>query len=69
MLMAYLPKEKLLFEADIVDTTTPLPTTLSNDQKNFYTAVQRLKLDVGQIVPVHGGPIAWRDFAGVASAR
>mgnify|MGYP003694467143 CR=1 FL=1 len=45
------------------------PTTLSNDQKNFYTAVQRLKLDVGQIVPVHGGPIAWRDFAGVAKRQ
>jgi glyoxylase-like metal-dependent hydrolase (beta-lactamase superfamily II) len=69
MLMAYLPKERLLFEADIVDTTTPLPTTLSNDQKSFLTAVQRLKLDVDQIVPVHGSPIAWRDFAAVAGAK
>ena len=69
MLMAYLPKEKLLFEADIVDTTTPLPTTLSNDQKNFFTAVQRLKLDVGQMVPVHGNPIGWNDFAKLASAK
>jgi len=69
MLMAYLPKEKLLLEADIVDTIAPLPARLSNDQRNFYNAVQRLKLDVGQIVPVHGSPIAWNEFAKLASTR
>jgi glyoxylase-like metal-dependent hydrolase (beta-lactamase superfamily II) len=66
MLMAFLPKEKLLLEADIVDTIAPLPAKLSNDQRSFYSAVQRLKLDVGQIVPVHGNPIAWSDFARIA---
>jgi Metallo-beta-lactamase superfamily len=66
MLVAYLPKEKLIFEADIVDTIAPLPARMSADQRNFYTAVQRLRLDVGQIVPVHGEPIAWSEFAKLA---
>src|SRR6185436_8237949 len=32
MLMAYLPKEKILMEADLVDTNAPLPMALSRDQ-------------------------------------
>jgi glyoxylase-like metal-dependent hydrolase (beta-lactamase superfamily II) len=69
MLMAYLPKEKLLLEADLVDTIAPLPAALTRDQRSFYNAVQKLKLDVGRIVPVHGNPIPWSDFAKVASNR
>ena len=69
MLMAFLPKEKLLLEADIVDTNSPLPTALSRDQRSFYDAVRRLKLDVGQIVPVHGNPIAWSEFMKAAGNR
>jgi glyoxylase-like metal-dependent hydrolase (beta-lactamase superfamily II) len=67
MLMAYLPKEKLLIEADMLDTIAPLPTTLSRDQRSFYNAVGKLKLDVSQIVPIHGKPIPWGDFARVAT--
>ena len=32
MLMAYLPKERLLFEADLLDTNQPLPATPAGDQ-------------------------------------
>ena len=67
MLMAYLPKEKLLVEADLVDTNAPLPATLSRDQRSFYNAVRKLKLDVSQLVPIHGKPIPWSDLATVAS--
>jgi hypothetical protein len=67
MLMAYLPKEKLLVEADLVDTTAPLPATLSRDQRSFYNAVRKLKLDVSQLVPIHGKPIPWADLVAVAS--
>jgi glyoxylase-like metal-dependent hydrolase (beta-lactamase superfamily II) len=67
MLMAFLPKEKLLIEADLVDTHVPLPATLSRDQQAFYRAVEKLKLDVGQLVPIHGKPIAWSDFARLAT--
>jgi flavorubredoxin len=67
MLMAYLPKEKILMEADLVDTIAPLPGRLSADQQNFYKAVRTLKLDPGQMVPVHGNPIPWAGFAAAAS--
>jgi glyoxylase-like metal-dependent hydrolase (beta-lactamase superfamily II) len=63
MLIAYLPKEKLLLEADIVNTTNPLPATPTRDQQTLYNEVRRLKLDVERIVPMHGKPIAWNDFA------
>jgi glyoxylase-like metal-dependent hydrolase (beta-lactamase superfamily II) len=67
MLVAYLPREKLLVEADLVDTITPLPGTLSRDQRSFFNAVRKLKQDVSQLVPIHGKPIAWSDFAALAS--
>jgi glyoxylase-like metal-dependent hydrolase (beta-lactamase superfamily II) len=67
MLMAYLPNERLLVEADLVDTTSPLPATLSRDQRSFYNEVAKLKLGVSQIVPIHGKPIPWADFAKVAT--
>jgi glyoxylase-like metal-dependent hydrolase (beta-lactamase superfamily II) len=64
MLIAYLPVEKLLFEADLLDTNQPRPATPTGDQVSFHTAVTRLGLDVARIVPVHGDPVAWADFAG-----
>ena len=69
MLMAYLPKEKLLLEADLVDTTEPLPAALSRDQQSFLNAVRILKLDPARIVPVHGKPIPWVDFAKIAGGN
>jgi glyoxylase-like metal-dependent hydrolase (beta-lactamase superfamily II) len=57
MLMVYLPKEKILVEADSFSPpATPLtapPNALVNLQ-HFYDSVQRLQLDVEQVVPVHG---------------
>jgi glyoxylase-like metal-dependent hydrolase (beta-lactamase superfamily II) len=67
MLMAYLPKEKILMEADLVDTNAPLPARLTQDQQSFYRAVRTLKLDPGQMVPVHGNPIPWANFAALAN--
>ena len=66
MLVAYLPKEKLVIEADIVDTDRPLPATPTRDMTSFYKAAQMLKLDASQIVPIHGKPIPWNDFVKVA---
>ena len=63
MLVAYLPKEKLLLESDIVNTNTPLPAAPTRDQTTLYNVVRSLKLDVAQIVPIHGKPIVWSDFA------
>ena len=63
MLMAYLPREKLLLEADLVDTDQPRPASPTRDQVSFHTAVTRLGLDVAQIVPVHGKPDRVGEFA------
>ena len=57
MLMVYLPKEKILIEADSFSPpAVPLaapPNALVNLQ-HFYDSVQRLQLDVEQVVPIHG---------------
>lgn len=57
MLMVYLPKEKILIEADsfsppAVPLTSP-PHALPN-LIHWYQSVQRLKLDVEQLIPIHG---------------
>ena len=66
MLMAYLPRERMLLQADLVNTVDPLPTTISGDQRSFLNAVRKLKLDVGQLVPMHGRPIPWATFEAAA---
>lgn len=63
MLVAYLLKEKLLFEADLLDTDRPRPAEPTRDQRSFYNTVRKLGLNVEQIVPVHGKPVPWSDFA------
>jgi glyoxylase-like metal-dependent hydrolase (beta-lactamase superfamily II) len=56
MLVAYLPKEKILFEADGYNpqpaTVTP-PTPPSPFTVSLVDNIERLKLDVQRIVPVH----------------
>ncbi len=56
MLMAYLPKEKILIEADSFSPSPnpkDVPTAIPN-LVHFYHAVERLKLDVQVIAPMHG---------------
>ena len=71
MVMAYLPTEKILINADLYSpqvpgqpapTVTPGMTALNNN-------IQRLKLDVARHVPIHGiaGPHA--DFVRIAGTR
>ena len=57
MLMVYLPQEKILIEADsfspsAVPLTTP-PNAVAN-LRHFYQSVERLRLDVEQVIPIHG---------------
>lgn len=57
MLMGYFPKEKILVEADSFSPPATALTSPPNALVNlihFYESVQRLKLDVEQIIPVHG---------------
>jgi glyoxylase-like metal-dependent hydrolase (beta-lactamase superfamily II) len=64
MLMAYLPKEKILIEADMYSPPAqgapPAPPTAA--AKTLLNNVRRLKLDVSTIAPIHGRVIPWSDF-------
>jgi glyoxylase-like metal-dependent hydrolase (beta-lactamase superfamily II) len=66
IVMAYLPKEKILVEADVfnppapnapVSTAPPAATIV-----NFSENLQRLKLDVDKIVPIHGRVVTIADL-------
>ena len=57
MLMVYLPKEQILIEADSFSTpagplTSP-PNGLAN-MAHWYDFVEKLKLDVDVLIPIHG---------------
>ena len=69
MLMAYLPKEKMLIEADLFDTHEPSPAAPTPANTTLNNLVQRLKLDIAQIVPIHGKPVPWSAFAKVIGAK
>ena len=60
MLMAYLPAERIAFEADLFDTHEPPPTTPTPAMRSLVNQVQRMKLDVATLAPVHGPPVPWR---------
>jgi glyoxylase-like metal-dependent hydrolase (beta-lactamase superfamily II) len=56
MLLVFLPREKILIEADSftpAGTPDDPPGGLSN-LVQFYDVLQRLRLDIEQIVPIHG---------------
>jgi len=58
IIMAYLPKEKILVEADVftppATPTTPRPNPPSPFATNLVDNLQRLKLDYQTILPIHG---------------
>lgn len=57
MLMVYLPKQKVLIEADEFNVLNPTPTApVPNPNKyqvNLLDNINRLKLDVARIIPIH----------------
>jgi hypothetical protein len=56
MLIAYLPKEKLLLNADLYSPPpegTPAVTPTAG-MRTLYQNMLKLKLDVAQHVPIHG---------------
>jgi len=64
MLVAYLPKEKILIEADMynVPAAGAPAAPPSAAAKTFLNNVRRLKLDVATLAPIHGPVIPWSDF-------
>ncbi|MGH9647300.1 MAG: MBL fold metallo-hydrolase [Bryobacteraceae bacterium] len=57
MMMAYLPGQKVLVEADEFNVLTPIPTApVANPnqyQVNLLANIERLHLDVDRIIPIH----------------
>ena len=64
MLIAYLPKEKILIEADLYTPSAPgvVPPPPSDSNRTFYQNIQRLDLDVDTIVPIHGRAVPMTQF-------
>ena len=65
IVMAYLPKERLLIEVDLYAPTAdnaPLAAIPRSFAANLYDNVQRLKLDVDKVVPLHGRIATWTEF-------
>ena len=58
MLIAYLPKEKILIEADLYTppaaTNTPAPETANPYNVALVDGLEKLKLDYNKILPLHG---------------
>ena len=65
MLIAYLPTERILIEADLFDSSdgsAPPQTRVTPANRTLFGHVMRLGLDVETIVPIHGPPVPWSDF-------
>ena len=65
MLVAYLPDQKILIEADLFNSFEPSEGEASDANQSLYNHVQRLGLDVETIVPIHGEPRTWEDFVNI----
>ena len=65
LIMAYLPKEKLLVEADVFTPAPPNATPPAQPnpaQVNLYDNIERLNLAVDQILPIHGRKVPLADL-------
>ena len=62
MLMAYLPAERIAFQADLFDTHEPPQPSQLPAMRSLYNQVQRMNLDVTTLAPVHGIPATWQEF-------
>jgi glyoxylase-like metal-dependent hydrolase (beta-lactamase superfamily II) len=56
--MVYLPKSRLLIQADAFTPDATTPPVVSPAALNLLRNIQRLKLDVSGIVPLHGPRVA-----------
>jgi len=64
MLLGYLPKQKVLIEADVYN---PAPANApsgppTKENINLNDNIKRLKLDVQQITPLHGRLVTIADL-------
>ena len=69
-LMAYLPKERLLIEADAYTPLAPkaaAPSTPNANNVNLIENIERLKLSVDRILPIHGRVVPLAELYTTAS--
>ena len=64
MLIAYIPSEKIVVQADLYSPRAQAPNASS---RTFYRTLQRLELDVTTIVGIHGSPVPMAQFVELAS--
>ena len=64
MLIAYFPREKIVVQADLFNAAA---TMANANARAFNNNLQRLKLDVQQIVGIHGTPVPIAQFQQVVS--
>ena len=62
MLMAYLPAEHIVFQADLFDTHEPPRAAQLPAMRSLHNQVERMQLDVETLAPVHGRPVPWSEF-------
>ena len=64
MLIAYLPNERIVIEADLYNNVPGEPAQLEATAENraLYRQIQTLGIDVETIVPIHGEPVSWAEF-------
>jgi hypothetical protein len=73
MSMVYMPKEKILVEAD--DFTPPAPNAPSAGPRShagtvlLYQDLQQMKLDVATIAPLHGFVVPFSELQKAASTE
>lgn len=71
-LMVYLPAEKLLIEADAytpLPPNAPVPATPNANHVNLIDNIERLKLSVERILPLHGRVVPVADLYTAASRK
>jgi glyoxylase-like metal-dependent hydrolase (beta-lactamase superfamily II) len=68
MLMAYLPRERIAFQADLFDTHEPPKAAQLSAMQSLATQVERMRLDVATLAPVHGRPVPWSAFEDALAA-
>jgi hypothetical protein len=64
MLIGYLPKQKVLIEADVYNPApaNAPPGQVVRENVNLYENIERLNLDVQQITPLHGRLVTINDL-------
>ena len=68
MLMAYLPVERIAFQADLFDTHEPPKMAQLASMRSLANQVARMKLQVDTLAPVHGTPVPWSTFTTALSS-